>query len=292
MHTQNIFTSILRELKIPFTDSFASQAYEEHPYKYTFYGLKSLCEKFGIETKGLLIYNKEKIQDLPVPFVAKYNNDYVLVKKVTKQEVIFEIYGADSNMSSEQFQNNWSGHVLLFFPNETSVEPNYNKHIAQKRIDFMELCILGVCVLIMLGGLAGYRTMPDMTEIILLLFYLCGCILSGMLISQQIKRNSPLLDRVCHAFKNSSCNNVLESKAAKFMGRYSWSEIGFCYFLVNFMALSVSDQVQNTLAQIAVMAVPYSIWSIWYQHRISQWCPLCLMVQVGNYSGRYAVLIL
>lgn len=280
MHTQNIFTSILRELKIPFTDSFASQAYEEHPYKYTFYGLKSLCEKFGIETKGLLIYNKENIQDLPVPFVAKYNNDYVLVKKVTKQEVIFEIYGADSNMSSEQFQNNWPGHVLLFFPNETSVEPNYNKHIAQKRIDFMELCILGACVLIMLGGLAGYRTMPDMTEIILLLFYLCGCILSGMLISQQIKRNSPLLDRVCHAFKNSSCNNVLESKAAKFMGRYSWSEIGFCYFLVNFMALSVSDQVQNTLAQIAVMAVPYSIWSIWYQHRISQWCPLCLMVQV------------
>ena len=38
MHTQNIFVSILRELKIPFTSSFASLAYEEHPYKYTFYG--------------------------------------------------------------------------------------------------------------------------------------------------------------------------------------------------------------------------------------------------------------
>lgn len=64
MHTQNIFISILRELKIPFTDSFASQAYEEHPYKYTFYGLKSLCEKFGIETKGLLIYNKDRFVSL------------------------------------------------------------------------------------------------------------------------------------------------------------------------------------------------------------------------------------
>lgn len=32
MHTQNIFVSILRELKVPFTNSFALLAYEEHPF--------------------------------------------------------------------------------------------------------------------------------------------------------------------------------------------------------------------------------------------------------------------
>lgn len=280
MHTQNIFVSILRELKVPFTNSFALLAYEEHPYKYTFYGLKSLCEKFGIETEGLLVYNKEEIQKLPVPFVAEYNNDYVLVKNVAKHRVVFEIYGVDNSMSIEQFQDNWSGHILLFSPNENSIEPDYRKHVAQNRINFIEQCVLSACVLILSGGLLIRRTTPDVLEIVLLLLYMCGCILSGMLILQQLKKNTPFLDSVCHSFKNSSCNNVLESNAAKFLKRYSWAEIGFGYFSVSLIALVVSSQTLNALAQIAVMAVPYSIWSIWYQHRISQWCPLCLMVQV------------
>lgn len=280
MHTQNIFVSILRELKVPFTNSFALLAYEEHPYKYTFYGLKSLCEKFGIETEGLLVYNKEEIQKLPVPFVAEYNNDYVLVKNVAKHRVVFEIYGVDNSMSIEQFQDNWSGHILLFSPNENSIEPDYSKHVAQNRINFIEQCVLSACVLILSGGLLIRRTTPDVLEIVLLLLYMCGCILSGMLILQQLKKNTPFLNSVCHSFKNSSCNNVLESNAAKFLKRYSWAEIGFGYFSVSLIALVVSSQTLNALAQIAVMAVPYSIWSIWYQHRISQWCPLCLMVQV------------
>ena len=44
----NIFISILRELHVPFTKGAALRAYEDHPYKYTFYGLKSLCEIYGI----------------------------------------------------------------------------------------------------------------------------------------------------------------------------------------------------------------------------------------------------
>lgn len=276
---KNMFISILRELKIPFTNSFVIRSYEEHPYKYTFYGLKSLCEKFGIATEGLFIYNKENIQEIPLPFVAKYNNDYALVKVVTKQKVTFEMYGADISMPSEQFQNNWSGHVLLFSQNENSVEPDYKKHIIQERKNLIELCVLVMCALALLGQFIIKRSFSNTLEITLLLLYICGCILSGMLILQQMKINSPLLDSVCHAFKNSSCSNVLESKAAKFMGKYSWSEIGFSYFFVNFIALCVSGQTSNTLALIAAMAVPYSIWSIWYQHRISQWCPLCLMVQ-------------
>lgn len=93
MHTQNIFVSILRELKIPFTSSFASLAYEEHPYKYTFYGLKLLCEDFGIETRGLLVSNKENIHEIPIPFVAEYNNDYVLVKMWLNIELYLKFMG-------------------------------------------------------------------------------------------------------------------------------------------------------------------------------------------------------
>lgn len=78
----NIFISILRELHIPFTKSFALNAFEEHPYKYTFFGLKSLCEKYNIETKGLFFQDKKMLLNLPIPFVVKFANDYALVKKI------------------------------------------------------------------------------------------------------------------------------------------------------------------------------------------------------------------
>jgi thiol-disulfide isomerase/thioredoxin len=73
---------------------------------------------------------------------------------------------------------------------------------------------------------------------------------------------------------------VLESKDAKLIGRYSWAEIGFCYFLVNVIALMSTEHAYNVLALFAAISVPYSIWSIWYQHRLAQWCPLCVMVQI------------
>lgn len=66
----NIFLSLLCELEVPHTDNFTLQSYEEHPYKYTFYGLKSLCEKYGIKTEGVLVKEKSEIAAMPVPFVA------------------------------------------------------------------------------------------------------------------------------------------------------------------------------------------------------------------------------
>ena len=74
----NIFISLLRELRVPFTESFTLHAYEEHPYKYTFFGLKTLCDRYGIEAKGVFFHDKESLLTLSVPFIVSYNNDYAL----------------------------------------------------------------------------------------------------------------------------------------------------------------------------------------------------------------------
>lgn len=101
-----------------------------------------------------------------------------------------------------------------------------------------------------------------------------GCFFSGMLITQQMKIHNSLAESFCHAFKASSCNNVLESSSAKLLKRYSWSEIGFSYFLVNFISLMISDRSQFILSYVAALSLLYSVWSVWYQHRLSQWCPI------------------
>lgn len=277
--SSNIFTSILRELHVPFTTGFAIRAYEEHPYKYTFFGLKSLCERYGIEATGVLLRDKNSILNLSVPFVVNFNEDYALVKEIDKEHVIFEMYGSDNQLLLTDFINGCSGHVLTFRVNEKSIEPNYKQNLCNKWFDRAEYLGLAASTAVLVGVMIKGRSVPTCFELIFMLLSLLGCFFSGMLITQQMKVHNSLAESVCHAFKKSSCNNILESSAAKFLGRYSWAEIGFSYFFVNLLGLMISGESQGTLAYIAALSLLYSMWSVWYQHRLSQWCPICLMVQ-------------
>lgn len=275
----NIFISILRELHIPFTKSFALNAFEEHPYKYTFFGLKSLCEKYNIETKGLFFQDKKMLLNLPIPFVVKFANDYALVKKINNGNVIFEMYGVDNNLTSSDFINNCSGHVLIFQSDDGSIEPNYKQHLFNQRLNNIEYLGIAISAAVLFGMFIIGNSIASCIKFILMMLSILGCFFSGMLITQQMKIHNSLAESFCHAFKASSCNNVLESSSAKLLKRYSWSEIGFSYFLVNFISLMISDRSQFILSYVTALSLLYSVWSVWYQHRLSQWCPICLMVQ-------------
>lgn len=275
----NIFLSLLRELDVPHTHAYAMRIYEEHPYKYTFYGLKTLGGRYGMKVSGVSIQDKGEIVKLVTPFVADYADDYVLVKSLSEAQVTFEIYGTTSTLSLDDFKKKWGGHALLFYPDERSAEPDYKEHKRNDLITKLEWGILVLCGVCILAFGASFRTRPTWVELLSLILSLCGCTISVMLLLQQLKVRNTFVESVCHVFKRSSCNNVLESKAAKVLGRYSWSEIGFSYFSANFICLLFSDQFITLLAYMGALALPYSLWSVWYQRRISQWCPLCLMTQ-------------
>jgi hypothetical protein len=65
----------------------------------------------------------------------------------------------------------------------------------------------------------------------------------------------------------------------------SWSEIGLFYFVGGFISLLVAGEqaasILLILAWMNVAALPYTIFSIYYQWRVAkQWCILCLTTQV------------
>lgn len=276
----NIFLSLLEELNVPHTDYYTVRAYEEHPYKYTFYGIKSLCERYGVKTEGVLFKDKDEISKLPTPFLADYASDYVLVKEISAERAVFEIYGTTSSVLLDDFKESWGGHALLFQPDKDSEEPDYAVHKHNDLTSKLEWVAMATCCICILGFCAIFRATPTWVEILSIVLTMFGGMFSIILLSQQLKVRNSFVESVCHAFKKSSCNNVLESKAAKVLGRYSWSEIGFSYFFVNFICLLLFAELTPTIAYVGVLALPYSLWSIWYQRHLSQWCPFCLLVQV------------
>lgn len=277
---QNIFLSLIKLLGIPHTKGFTQYSYEEHPYKYSFYGLKNLAESYNIECKGVYIADKSEIKDLPIPFIAECFNDYILVKDISEKQVNFDIYNSNSVMSLTDFINSWDGHALLFFPNENSKEPNLKQHRKDSLYSIFEYIVFCIsCTLLFTCIFAKNLALVNATSILLLAITTIGIILSTLLLFKQINIFSNLTESICTIFKKGSCNNVLESQNSKLFNRYSWAEVGFVYFTSNFIIMACLTEYTQILSWISILALPYSAWSIAYQKRTSQWCPLCLVVQ-------------
>ena len=275
----NIFVALLKELNVPFTLGFANKSYEEHPYKYTFYGIKQLCEKYGIKVQGVHLKDKREITKMPLPIIVDYANDRVLVKRIESNTIIFDIYGEQIRLSIDTFMEMWGGNVLYFLYDENSKEPEYDSHKKNSHFVLLEIIISVLCSLLILILCVHKRFLSSAYDVLLMLTYIVGIALTTLLLMKQLSINNHVLDRVCHSFNNSDCGQLIENNAAKIWGGYSWAEIGFCYFLVNFFCFLISHNFDRLIAYLGIFAIPFSIWSVWYQKHISQWCPLCLMVQ-------------
>ena len=100
-----------------------------------------------------------------------------------------------------------------------------------------------------------------------------------LLLQKQLHIESRYADKICSLFKQKDCNNILESKTAKLFGTIGLSEIGFGYFTANFVLLLLSPTFAVAIALINLFALPFTIWSVWYQGiKAKQWCALCLIV--------------
>lgn len=129
---RNIFMFLLYLLGVKFNRTFTRKYYEQHPYKYSLYGLSSMLKNYGVASKGLRITDKNDLFKLPLPFIANFSNEFVLVNKITSDYISFLWRDRIIKISIAQFNESWSGIVLLADKLESSIEPNYKINLIQE----------------------------------------------------------------------------------------------------------------------------------------------------------------
>lgn len=55
---KNLFLQLCEVLHLPHTRSYTNCLFEEHPYKYTLFGLSRLLAEYGIESQGFRFSDK------------------------------------------------------------------------------------------------------------------------------------------------------------------------------------------------------------------------------------------
>lgn len=285
MSTQNIFLRWLKYLEVRHTKHFTEETFEEHPFKYTLFGISKMLSLYSVDNVCVKLGDKSGLFELSTPFLANIAGDFVIIKSVDGERVLYDWYGEEIVMSVTDFMQAWSGVVLLAYPDGNSIEPDYKKHKTAEFIHKGKYMLVGLAALFLFACSFFYSDIRG--NISNLVFFIvgavtnvCGLYISYLLLQKQLHIQSRIADSICNVLKKSSCNNVLESRAAKLFGTFGWSEIGAAYFLVNLCAIAISPQCHSSMVGLSALSMGYVVWSVWYQRfRAHAWCPLCLLVQ-------------
>ena len=280
---QNTFVTLLELLKVKHTGEFSNRYFNEHPHKYNLFGLSKMLSDYGVVNVAARVADKENdIEYIETPFIAHFGGDFAAIHKIESSKVYFLWRGISHEMPISNFIEAWTGIVLLAESSEKSIEPDYKEHRKKERLNFLKKALFfSVCGLILIFAYINQALYTNTGISILLFINLSGIFVSYLLLLKQMHMQSQYADKICSLFKQSDCNNVLESKAAKLWGIFGWSEIGLGYFATNVSLLLFLPNTVFILSLINIIALPYSFWSVWYQKvKARQWCVLCLIVQV------------
>lgn len=275
-----IFSDFLAALGVQHTGKYSDQRFRTMPFK-SLFGFVRLLKEYGVDCQGLQLADKKQVASLPVPFLAKQKNGFVIVEKIGEEGVQYEYYHQQYSKTLQQFLDRFSGTVLLAYPTADSKEPEYAKHHFYALADVAKKWILAAAVVFMLVfGYIWSGIYQHLSLILLSLTDFAGLYVCYLLMQKSLKVKSKAADRFCGVLQKHGCDHVLEQKASSFYGLFGWSEVGMAYFTVSTLLLFIFPEMWHWLALINGCCLPFTVWSITYQKFvIKTWCTLCVTVQ-------------
>lgn len=228
-NADNLFTSFLGELRVPYTQNYSKKAFNEHPFRDTMYGVSKLLREYKIPNTGYSIQNKAQLIDqIEPPFVAHVGKEFLVTYQKQNKGYLCWRNGKSVLIPFDYFCELWSGAVLIAELTEQSIEPDYKKHRFLDIVSVIEKCTLLLILLIFCISLLSKNKTEYFTTNLLIAFdNLAGVYVSSLIIKKENYIHNKFSDQVCSLFKKSDCNNVLESSAALFLGVINWSILGW-----------------------------------------------------------------
>lgn len=259
----------LKEFKLNISYSEIRDKLQQHSYYPTLRSVTDVLDEFGIENAAIEI-NKEKISEMPFPFLAHYSktNEFVLIKN--KSHVILE---------SNEFKEKWTGTVLIA---EVPSDWKYTEHKEKLTSNIkLQIVILSIISII----LFSVTTSNIFSSYVLffLIMSTAGFILSTLLFQHEIGINNYVTEQLCRPAKYVDCNAVLKSNGSMILNLFNLSDIVLVYFssqlfIIILAIIENSNQLIFILNLISLIIFPISFYSIYYQWRVvRKWCTLCLL---------------
>ena len=268
-------------------DGYARSLYHSHPRFRRIEAVSYLLSRYGVDS-SLIKTDLEEMKGFPVPMIVNY--DGLLLPVVGIGEgghlTIINEAGKNEEIDLGAIDNFWDHLVLVLEKDGRGTDG-----IAREKTAWWLKQLALIAAVVLLGAGACWLSvraflMGSLMRDIFLVTSVAGLVVSVLFHIQRLDRGNPFVNKICHSSSGHSskrdCASILDSNASKFLGLFSWVDIGSVYFLV-FLVVAWSLPTRGSivwLTLISLLALAYVPYSIYYQGRVAKhWCPLCLSVQ-------------
>lgn len=287
---------LCKELDVPVTRTTLVHALLEHPDYPSLLSISDVLRSYGVTNLSLRIKDTENLTELPTTFIVQIRSEktfaslFALVYQISSSEVKWynpEIHKKET-IPFEKFNSLFTGYVQLFEKSEHVGEKEYISNLKKEKNKraINNLLVLSIPLLFLLLSIYAFidSGIKALMPVIYTCFTLVGAATSALLVLYEVDQYNPTLQKVCTGGGKTNCAAILHSKGSKIFGIH-WSVIGLSYFMGVLAVLLAGGMLNLALLSAAawlnVLALPYTVYSIYYQARIvKQWCPMCLTVQV------------
>lgn len=274
-----IIKHLLDLLKIKHSNVFIVENYANNHNAGNLLGIQNILYMYGIESVGIKFEDKINA-NITLPCICHMNNHFVIVQKLEDGNVFYIDNKHLKIMSESEFCEEWNGVALLISNTSKAGEPHYylNKikdlyiNLKYHFLIFFLFCCTGVL-------LGSYYNNIILTANVI--FNILGLITSLLICQKFLGQHNVVVDRICSLINNGDCESILKSKESKFLNIFSWSEIGLAYFITNILFLIISHSNLFVIQLFNWFAMPYGIWSFWFQIFYKKnICLLCCVTQL------------
>ncbi|HSY61890.1 MAG TPA: vitamin K epoxide reductase family protein, partial [Cytophaga sp.] len=232
---------------------------------------------------NIIEVEKKQLLEIPVPFLAhcKSNGgEFVLVKNKDNLE----------NQIPNFFER-WTGLVLI------ANKPSNWKHAGNEE-SLKKEKKQKVNYGIIFGGLMTAIISPvvysfTIQQALLILIAVTGLLVSILIMSKQLGIENKMVNQICG--KGQGCGVIMNSQSNKLPFGITWSDLGIIWFAFFLLTLMISSYTSNRkdiyglLFLFAMASLPFTLFSVYFQFRIKNWCRLCLII-VGLLWAQFGVL--
>ncbi|NOU17158.1 MAG: hypothetical protein HOO91_06325 [Bacteroidales bacterium] len=249
-----------------------------HPSYPSLHSITGVLDHFAIENYALDVPKEiETLDLLPNSFLAvvktEEHNGFVMV---SRHSLGFQL-SFDGNkkrfFSKIDFLEVWTGVIVGVENDKQNLAPDVKKTNFTKCILYITIALLLIFLL--------YKV--NLFQAIHFLLSFGGIAICVLILQHELGLHSKILDKFCsEQNKKTSCNAVLNSKGATLFRSLKFSDIGIIYFVsltLTWFSLVNSNTNYNSIVLITLLAIPFTLFSIFYQYKIvKKWCLLCLSV--------------
>jgi len=274
-----VLKRLLKENKISIDEKELEFQFVSHPSYPSLHSLTGVLDHFKVSNLAIEIpKTDESISVLPQTFIAHIKKEeeyFALVYLIDDNFIIQYNKNEKETVSKEEFFNIWSGIIV-------AIENEGHENVVKSRHPVFKKALLILSMLSLVG--LFFSDTPTLFQSLQFLFSLIGIVVCVLIVQHETGLQSAILDKFCTGNSDkTSCDDVLNSKGATLFFNIKLSLIGLTYFTATCMAwffLSFfSSPNYNALIGLSALAVPFTLFSIYYQvFKVKKWCPLCLSV--------------